>query len=116
MRLPCFFLLALLISAPASAQSFGGFLRGLTDTLSGGSSNRPAPTQSNNATATIGVRGMDEEDKPGAGVQSTDSPILKSLDTWSATKVEAEMAASKRGLKANPAVKLSDVSNAGEPK
>lgn len=115
MRLPCLFLLGLLIAAPASAQSFGGFLRGLSDTLSGGSA-RPAPAQSNSATATIGVRGMDEEDKPGTTVQGSDSPVLKSLDTWSATKIEAEMAASKRGLKANPAVKLSDATSAGEPK
>ncbi|MBX9848724.1 MAG: hypothetical protein K2X64_05480 [Rhodocyclaceae bacterium] len=115
MRLPCLFLLGLLIAAPASAQSFGGFLRGLSDTLSGGSA-RPAPTQSNNATATIGVRGMDEEDKSGTSMQSNDSSVLKSLDTWSATKIEAEMAASKRGLKANPSVKLSDATNAGVPK
>lgn len=115
MRLPCLFLLSLLITAPASAQSFGGFLRGLSNTLSGGS-NQPAPSQSGVATATIGVRGMDEEDKPGSNAQSSDSPVLKSLDTWSATKIEAEMAANKRGLKANPAVKLSDAATEGEPK
>ena len=85
----------------------------MSNTLSGGS-NQPAPAQSGSATATIGVRGMDEDEKA-AAAQNADSGVsLKSVDTWAATKIEAETAAKKRGLKANSAVTLSAAVAAGE--
>jgi hypothetical protein len=90
-------LLGLISVAPAAAQGFSGFLRGLSNSLSGGS-NQPAPAQGS-ATATIGVRGMDEENTAsGSPARSED---LKLLDSWSATRIEAELAAGKRGLVAN---------------
>jgi hypothetical protein len=91
-------LLTALAAAPAHAQSFSGFLRGLSNTLSGGS-NQPAPAQNGSTTATIGVRGMDDEGMANAGPARPED--LKLLDSWSATKVEAEIAAGKRGLVAN---------------
>ena len=91
-------LLSLLSIPPAAAQNFSGFLRGLSNTLTGGS-NQPAPAQNSSATATIGVRGMDEEGAANAGPARSED--LKLLDSWSATRVEAEIAAGKRGLAAN---------------
>lgn len=95
-------LLSLLAATPAAAQSFSGFLRGISNSLSGGS-NQPAPAQSGSATATIGVRGMDEDTPQIAAAASAST---KSLDSWAATKIEAESAAKKRGLAANTHVKL----------
>lgn len=94
-------LLALLITLlsvpPAAAQSFSGFLRGLSNTLSG-AGNQPAPAQNTSATATIGVRGMDEDAASAGPARPED---LKLLDGWSASRPEAEAAARKRGLAAN---------------
>lgn len=91
-------LLSLLSVSPAAAQNFSGFLRGLSNSLSGGS-NQPAPAQSGSATATIGVRGMDEESSGNGGPARPED--MKLLDSWSATRIEAEAAAGKRGLIAN---------------
>jgi hypothetical protein len=85
-------------AAPACAQSFSGFLRGLSNSLSGGST-QPAPAQNTSATATIGVRGMDDGSTANAGPARPEE--LKLLDSWSASQVEAEIAAGKRGLVAN---------------
>lgn len=93
-------LLGLLAATPAAAQGVGGFLRGLSNSLSG-SSNQPAPTQGTSATPTIGVRGMDEGSNGNGG--SARPEDLKLIDGWSATKPEAELAAKKRGLSANSA-------------
>lgn len=93
-------LLGLLSVSPAAAQSFTGFLRGLSNTLSGGN-NQPAPAQNTSTTATIGVRGMDDETAAAGPARPED---LKLIDGWSATKLEAETAARKRGLAANQAV------------
>jgi hypothetical protein len=106
-------LLSLIAVPPAAAQGFSGFLRGISNTLSGGS-NQPAPAQSGSATATIGVRGMDEDEKTAASQNVDSSASLKAIDTWAATKTEAEAAAKKRGLKANSAAKLSVAVAAGE--
>lgn len=96
--------LALLAAPPVMAQSFSGFLRGITNTLSGGS-NKPAPAQNNSATATIGVRGVDDTDGGNVNASGTAAPAssadLKLLDSWAATRVDAEIAAGKRGLVAN---------------
>lgn len=106
MRITRLFLLAALLAPPAYAQSFSGFLRGLTNTLSGGS-NQPTPAQNNAATATIGVRGMDDGETGATGpVRNED---LKLLDSWSATRVEAEIGAGKRGLAANKAASYGEV-------
>ena len=93
-------LLSLLAVPPAAAQSFTGFLRGLGNSLSGGG-NQPAPAQNTSATATIGIRGMDEN-TAGAGPARPED--LKLLDGWAATRIEAETAARKRGLAANQTV------------
>lgn len=102
MRKSCFsfaiLAMALLAATPAGAQSFSGFLRSLSNTLSGGS-DKPAPVQNNAATATIGVRGMDDENVASNAPASPES--LKALDGWAATSVDAEIAAGKRGLVAN---------------
>lgn len=94
-------LLALLFSLlsvpPVAAQSFSGFLRNLSNSL-GGAGNQPAPAQNTSATATIGVRGMDEDAASAGPARPED---LKLLDGWSATRPEAEAAARKRGLAAN---------------
>lgn len=103
-------LLSLLAVSPAAAQNFSGFLRGLSNTLSGGS-NQPAPTQSGSATATIGVRGMDEDSPQAAAASSANT---KALDSWAATKIEAEAAAKKRGLAANKNVTLAESGPAQE--
>ncbi|HEY1180896.1 MAG TPA: hypothetical protein VN066_01685 [Rhodocyclaceae bacterium] len=92
-------LLSLLSATPAAAQSFSGFLRGLSNSLSGGN-NQPAPAQNTSATATIGIRGMDDETAANGPARPED---LKLIDGWSATKLEAETAARKRGLVANQA-------------
>lgn len=92
--------LAVLAASPAMAQSFSGFLRGLSNSLGGGS-NQPAPAQNTSATATIGIRGMDDETASTGPARPED---LKLLDSWSATQAGAEAAARKRGLSANPAV------------
>lgn len=92
--------LALLAAPPVMAQSFSGFLRGITNTLSGGS-NKPAPAQNNSATATIGVRGVDDTEGGNANAAPASSADLKLLDSWAATRVDAEIAAGKRGLVAN---------------
>ena len=106
MRITCLFLLAALLAPPAYAQSFSGFLRGLTNTLSGGG-NQPAPAQNSAATATIGVRGMDDGETGASGpVRNED---LKLLDSWSATRVEAEIGAGKRGLAANKTASYGEV-------
>jgi len=93
-------LLALLFSLssvpPAAAQSFSGFLRSLSNSLSG-AGNQPAPAQNTSATATIGVRGMDEDAVSAGPARPED---LKLLDGWSATRPQAEAAAHKRGLAA----------------
>jgi hypothetical protein len=102
-------LLSLLFVPPAAAQSFSGFLRGLSNSLSGGS-NQPAPTQSSSATATIGVRGMDDGTNANAGPARPED--LKLLDSWSATRVGAEAAASKRGLAANQNVSYGEATAA----
>ena len=101
--------LSLLSVSPAAAQSFSGFLRGLSNSLSGGS-NQPAPAQNSSATATIGVRGMDEDSPANAGPARTED--LKLLDSWSATRVGAEAAASKRGLAANKAASYGETTAA----
>lgn len=98
-------LLGLLTATPATAQSFSGFLRGLSNTLSGGS-NQPTPAQNSSATATIGVRGMDDGSTANAGPARPED--LKLLDSWSSTKVEAEAAAGKRGLTANQAARYAE--------
>lgn len=90
-------LIGLLSVAPAAAQSFSGFLRDLSNSLSS-VGNQPAPAQKTSATATIGVRGMDEESASAGPARPED---LKLLDGWSATRPEAEAAARKRGLAAN---------------
>lgn len=90
-------LLSLLVVPPAAAQSFTGFLRGLSNSLTGGS-NQPAPAPNTSATATIGVRGMDEDAARAGPARPED---LKLLDGWSASRPEAETAARKRGLAAN---------------
>src|SRR5690606_28284279 len=46
-------LFSLLYVSPAAAQNFSGFLRSLSNTLSG-AGNQPAPAQNTSATATIG--------------------------------------------------------------
>jgi hypothetical protein len=97
-------LLSLLSIPPAAAQSFSGFLRGLSNSLSG-SSNQPAPAQNTSATATIGIRGMDDGSVAAGPARPED---LKLLDGWSATKVEAESAARKRGLTANQSAAYGD--------
>jgi len=96
--LPLF--LGLFAAMPAAAQGFTGFLRGLSNSLSG-DSNRPVPAQNTSATATIGVRGMDEDSNGNNAAARPED--LKLIDGWSATKVEAELAAGKRGLVANTA-------------
>lgn len=101
--------LGLLSVQPVAAQGFSGFLRGLSNSLSGGS-NQPAPAQGTSATATIGVRGMDEEGAPNAGPARSEE--LKLLDSWSATQVQAELAAGKRGLVANKSASYGETSAA----
>ena len=105
-------LLASMAAAPAHAQSFSGFLRGLSNTLSGGS-NQPAPAQNSSATATIGVRGMDDGSTGNAGPARPEE--LKLLDGWSATRVEAEAAAGKRGLTANKAASYGEPETIAAP-
>ena len=105
-------LLASMAAAPVHAQSFSGFLRGLSNTLSGGS-NQPTPAQNSSATATIGVRGMDDGSTGNAGPARPEE--LKLLDSWSATKVEAEVAAGKRGLAVNKAASYGEAETAAAP-
>lgn len=107
-------LLAMGLGTHAQAQGFGGFLRSISNSLGGGSEKNTA-----SGAATIGVRGMDE-DQPnangGSPAAADNSPLMKNLDTWAATKIEAEMAAKKKGLAANPGAKLAAANPpAGEP-
>lgn len=90
MRILSVLLLTLMLAPAAQAQ---GFFRALTNALSGG--NKEPTVNSNSATATIGVRGMDEGGTAAAPASNED---LKLLDGWAATRVEAEIAAGKRGL------------------
>lgn len=102
-------LLAMGLGTHAQAQGFGGFLRSISNSLGGGSEKNTA-----SGTATVGIRGMDE-DQPNTAAPIEDSaPVLKHLDTWAATRVEAEMSAKKRGLSANGKVTLSAANPSGE--
>ena len=83
----------LTLAQPALAQGFGSFLRSLSNSLSSGSE-KPA----SNSSATVGIRGMDEETATAGPPASED---VKIADGWAASKLEAESAAKKRGLVAN---------------
>ncbi len=84
-----------LLALPAQAQSFTGFLRSITNAAS-----TPKEPEKSQTTATIGVRGMDEANAQGA---AADHEELRMLESWSASKVEAENSAGKRGLVAKNA-------------
>lgn len=88
-------LTASLLALPVQAQSFTGFLRSISNTIS-----TPREPEKNQTTATIGVRGMDEANAQGA---AADHGELRMLESWSASKVEAENSAGKRGLVAKNA-------------
>lgn len=93
-----FGILALLAAAPA-VQAQGGLsdiFRSVTGALRGG---REAPPQQG-ATPVLGVRGMDEADAQAAGPATDD--YLR-MESWAATRPEAQAAAAGRGLAARPA-------------
>lgn len=78
------------LAQTSSSGGFGGFLRSLTGSL-GGASEKQAPSR----TSTIGIRGMDEGAATAAEPATED---IRLLEGWASTRVEAERAASKRGL------------------
>lgn len=95
-RLALLFCLSL-ASSTVLAQGFGGFLRSITGSLGGGASDRPATGRS----STIGIRGMDEAGAVTAAEPATED--VKLLETWASTRIEAEQAATRRGLSAKTA-------------
>ncbi|HTJ96078.1 MAG TPA: hypothetical protein VL381_01305 [Rhodocyclaceae bacterium] len=108
MRALCIVILTLFLAPQAHAQ---GFLRALSNALSGNSNKEPVVNNSS-ATSTIGVRGVDDDDgekKTGASSNTADAADLKALDNWSATAIGAEKAASKRGLVAQKSVSYTPV-------
>lgn len=98
MNRSCVLLLVALLPPPAHAEGgFGlsGMFRSLTNALGG-----PRETETKAATATIGVRGMDEGNVEAAAPAQEE---LRLLESWSASRIEAENAARKRGLVAKTA-------------
>lgn len=84
--------LALLPGMAAAEGGFSGFFRSLTGLLGNGDDERARRIP---ATATIGIRGMDEGGTADGAPAEAD---LKLLDGWAATKVEAKAAARRRGV------------------
>jgi hypothetical protein len=87
------------LSPSAYAQSGNGLtnmLRSITGAI-GGEAKPPPTTQ---ATAVLGVRGMDDDTALASNTTTAETPYLKQLDTWAVGHTEAEKAAAKRGLAA----------------
>lgn len=84
--------LSLLPGVAAAEGGFSGFFRSLTGLLGSGDDDRARRMP---ATATIGIRGMDEGGVTDGAPAEAD---LKLLDGWAANKVEAKAAAKRRGV------------------
>lgn len=92
----------------AYAQSGNGLtnmLRSITGAI-GGEAKPPPTTQ---ATAVLGVRGMDDDPALASNAATDETQYLKQLDAWAVGRTEAEKAAAKRGLAARKVVYASTV-------
>jgi hypothetical protein len=88
---------ALLPSAYAQGSNgFTNMLRSLTGAVGG----EPKPPPTTQATAVLGVRGMDDDTALASNATPDETQYLKQLDAWAVGRTEAEKAAAKRGLAA----------------
>ncbi len=109
MRFTFAILLALTVHLSAHAQGggFSGFLRSITNAVGGSSDHKTSDTP---ATATLGIRGLDDGDTKLADGAKGDA---RPLETWAVGRTEAEAGAARRGLVAR-SVEFADP-QAGKP-